>query len=338
MSILYDTIIKVFYKKSIIGGEFMNLLAYFATLVKSVIYGSTVFFTGKLTETVNILDILALRFLLSFTVIWLLKVTRIFKIRVGLKDFLVKNERSDYIKPLILTAIFEPVLYMFFETLGISMTNGITSGVILSLAPISSCICQSVFLKEKTSTAVKVFLGIGIVGVLYIAVNTNSSEGQNSLPGILFLVLSVVCGSLFAVFSRKSSKAFSPLEITYIYCLLGAVAFNTVNVVRHIINGSLLTYFVPYFDVQNMIGFVFLGVISAIFATVINSFALSKLKPSTMSAFGGISTFVTVIIGVAFNNEKLYFYHTIGFILIIIRMIGVSAIEIYNDRKKSLDN
>jgi len=316
----------------------MNLLAYFAAIVKSVIYGSTVFFTGKLTETVNVLDILALRFLLSFTVIWLLKVTHIFKIRVGVKDLFVKNERSDYIKPLILTAVFEPVLYMLFETIGISMTTGITAGVILSLAPISSCICQSLFLKEKTSSAVKIFLGIGIVGVLYIAINTNSSEGQSSLAGILFLVLSVVCGSLFAVFSRKSSKAFSPLEITYIYCLLGAVAFNAVNVIRHIINGSLLTYFAPYFDVQNMTGFVFLGVISAIFATVINSFALSKLKPSTMSAFGGVSTFVTVIIGVIFNNEQMYFYHIIGFILIAVRMIGVSAIEIYNDNKKTLDN
>lgn len=316
----------------------MNLLAYFAAILKSVIYGSTVFFTGKLTETVNVLDILALRFLLSFTVIWLLKVTHIFKIRVGVKDLFVKNERSDYIKPLILTAVFEPVLYMLFETLGISMTTGITAGVILSLAPISSCICQSFFLKEKTSLSVKIFLSIGIVGVLYIAVNTRGGEGQSSLPGILFLVLSVVCGSLFAVFSRKSSKAFSPLEITYIYCLLGTVAFNTVNVIRHIINGSLLTYFTPYFDVQNMIGFVFLGVISAIFATVINSFALSKLKPSTMSAFGGVSTFVTVIIGVIFNNEQMYFYHIIGFILIAVRMIGVSAIEIYNDSKKTLDN
>lgn len=312
----------------------MNLLAYFAAILKSVIYGSTVFFTGRLTETVDVLDILALRFLLSFVVIWLFKVTHIFKIRVRVKDLFVKNERSEYIKPLILTAVFEPVLYMFFETLGISMTTGITTGVVLSLAPISSCIFQSLILKEKASFPVKVFLGIGIVGVLYIALNTSSTDGQNSVLGIIFLVLSIVCGSLFAVFSRKASKAFSPLEITYVYCLLGMVAFNFVNVIRHIINGSIINYFVPYFNLQNMIGFVFLGVVSAIFATVINSFALSKMKPSTMSAFGGVSTFVTIIIGVIFNDEKLYLFHLIGFILIVIRMIGVSAIEIYNDSKK----
>ena len=316
----------------------MNLLAYVAALFKYVIYGSTVFFTAKLTETTDVLDVLALRFLMSFAVLWFLKVIGVFKINVGIKDFFVKNKRSDYIRPLILTAIFEPVLYMFFETLGISMTTGITTGVILSLAPISSCIFQSLILKEKTSFLVKIFLGIGIVGVLYIAINTSSTDGQNSLMGILFLVLSVVCGSLFAVFSRKSSRAFSALEITYVYCLLGMVAFNFVNVVRHMINGDITNYFVPYLNVQNLIGFVFLGIISAIFATCMNTFALSKIKPSTMSAFGGISTFVTVIIGVIFNNEQMYFYHVIGFILIAIRMVGVSAIEIYNDRKKALDN
>lgn len=316
----------------------MSFAALFAALLKYVIYGSTVFFTAKLTESTDVLDILALRFLMSFSVLWLLKVFKVFKINVGVRDFFVKNERSDYIKPLILTAIFEPVLYMLFETLGISMTTGITTGVILSLAPISSCIFQSLILKEKTSNLVKLFLGIGIVGVLYIAVNTGNSDGENSVAGILFLVLAVVCGSLFAVFSRKSSEAFSAFEITYVYCLLGMVAFNAVNVIRHIVNGSIMNYFVPYFDLQNIIGFVFLSVVSAIFATCLNGFALSKIKPSTMSAFGGISTFVTVIIGVVFNDEKMYLYHIIGFVLIAIRMIGVSALEIYYERKKSLDN
>lgn len=315
----------------------MNLLAYFSAFFKNVIYGSTVFFTGKLTETVDVLDVLALRFILSFAVLWVFKVIGIFKIRVGVKDFFIKNERSDYIKPLILTAVFEPVLYMLFETLGISMSTGITTSVIISLSPISSCIFQSLILKEKVSDLEKIFLGIGILGVLYIAVNTSSTDGQNSLSGILFLVLSVVCGSLFAVFSRKSSEAFSPIEITYVYCLLGMVAFNAVNVVRHLAMGNILTYFEPYFDLENMTGFLFLGVVSAVFATCLNNFALSKIKPSGMSAFGGISMLTTIAIGVIFNNEKLYLYHIIGLLLILVRMIGVSVIGICKDCGKSLD-
>ena len=46
----------------------MNFLAYLFALLKSVIYGTTYLFTGNLTETVDVLDVLALRFLLSMLV------------------------------------------------------------------------------------------------------------------------------------------------------------------------------------------------------------------------------------------------------------------------------
>lgn len=53
-----------------------------------------------------------------------------------------------------------------------------------------------------------------------------------------------------------------------------------------------------------------------------------------MAAFGGISTPVTVAVGVIFANERLYLYHVIGLSLIVIRMVGVSAIVIRREKKE----
>lgn len=318
-------------------GIIMNFIAYLFAILKSVIYGSTIFFTGSLTESVDVLDILALRFLMSFVVIWLLKLTRIVRIDINIRDIFKKNERTPYIKNLLLAAMFEPVLYMMFETLGISMTTGITTAVILSLTPITSCIIEWVVLKEKSTWLQKLFLASGIFGVIYISANTSTSDGENSIMGIVFLVCALVTGSLFGVFSRKSSSHFAPMEITYVSCLLGTVAFNTVNVIRHIAAGDILHYFDPYFDLNNIIGFIFLAVISTIVATGMNNYALSKIQLSTMSAFGGISTLVTVSVDVIFNGAKLYYFHIIGFAFIIARMIGVSAISIGRDRKARLE-
>lgn len=311
----------------------MVALAYLFTVLKNVIYGTSVFFTGSLTENVDVLDVLAIRFLISFLVLYLLKVTKVAKINVGVKDVFGKTDRSKYIKPLLLTAIFEPVLYMLFETLGISMTTGVTAGVILSLMPISSCICESIILKEKTTFMQKIFLGIGIVGVIYIAVNTNTSDGQNTVSGIIFVVLAVLSGSLFMVFSRKSSSNFGSMEVTYFSATLGMIAFNAINIVRHLINGDIVNYFKPLLSVENIIGFVFLGIISTVVATGMNNFALSKIQTSTSAAFGGVSTIVTIAIGVIFANESLYYFHYIGIALILIRMIGVSYIAIKKDKK-----
>ncbi|MBQ8868198.1 MAG: DMT family transporter [Oscillospiraceae bacterium] len=316
----------------------MVFLAYLFTVLKNMVYGCSVFFTSHLSENVDVLDILALRFLMSFVVMWFLKVTKIVKIGVGIKDLFKKNERTPYLSSLLLAAIFEPVLYMFFETMGISMCTGITTAVILALGPISACICEMLILKERATPVQMALLAVGMAGVIYIAFNTHSSGGKDTPLGIIFIVLAVLCGSLFMAFSRKSSKHFNAMEITYASVVLGTVAFNLVNVVRHIANGNILNYFEPFFSVQNMIGFVFLAVLSTIVATGMNNFAVSKLQLSTMAAFGGVSTLTTIFVGAVFEGEKILPFHIIGFTLIFIRMFGVSAINIINDRKKLIEN
>ncbi len=312
----------------------MTFLAYLFTVLKNMVYGCSVFFTSHLSTNVDVLDILALRFLMSFVVMWFLKVAKIVKIEVGIKDLFKKNERTPYLSSLLLAAIFEPVLYMFFETMGISMCTGITTAVILALGPISACICEMLILKERATPAQMVLLAVGMIGVMYIAFNTHASEGKDTPLGIIFIVLAVLCGSLFLAFSRKSSKHFNAMEITYTSVILGTVAFNLVNVVRHIINGNILNYFEPFLSVENMIGFVFLAVLSTIVATGMNNFAVSKLQLSTMAAFSGVSTLTTIFVGAVFEGEKILPFHIIGFTLIFIRMFGVSAINIINDKKK----
>lgn len=307
-------------------------MAYILAFLKYVIYGTSVFFTSELESSTSVLDVLALRFLMSFVFLWLLKITGIIKIKIGVKDFFVKNDRTPFIKSLFLAAMFEPVLYMFFETMGISMTTNITTAVILSLMPIVSCIVEAVILKEKNSLLQKFFLGLGIVGVIYIAVKTDTGSGENSIIGIVFLLLTIISGALFLAFSRKSSSAFAPMEITYISAILGAVIFNAVNIVNHIIRGDILHYFDPYFNVDNLIGFVVLGIVSTVIATGMNNYCMSKMQVSTMAAFSGVSTVVTIIVGVIFGNEQLYYYHYIGLSLILIRMIGVSVISIKKER------
>ena len=313
----------------------MTAIAYLFAVFKNVIYGTTVFFTGELTSEVDVLDVLALRFLMSFVVFWLLKVTRVIKIGIGVKDFFFKNPRSGAMKSILLTALFEPVLYMLFETLGISMTTSITAGVILSLSAITSCIFEGLVLKESSTLLQKIFLAIGIFGVIYIAINTDTKTGENSVLGILFLFLTVLAGSLFSVFSRKSSGDFAPMEITYVSCMLGALAFNATNVVRHIVAGDILHYFDPYFDIDHLLGFAFLAILSTIVATWMNNFALARMQTSTMAAFGGISTLVTVAVGAFLGGERIEGFHLLGLACIVLRMVGVSYIVIKRDRRRS---
>lgn len=316
------------------GTMVLDFIIYSFAVLKNVIYGISIFFTGNLTENVDVLDVLALRFLMSFVVLLLLKVTGLVKMNISLKDFSKKSNRHSLMISLFLTGLFEPVLYMAFETLGISMTTTITASVILSLAPIFVVICEFIFLKERIDWKKGFFLVIGMVGAIIIAVYTKpDANGKDSLSGIIFILLAVITGALFVTFSRKTSAGFNAMEITYFSCFMGAVAFNGVNVVKHIINGNLSIYFMPFMSLDNMIGFIFLAIISTIIATGMNNFALARMQVSTMSAFTGLSTLVSIIFGVMFKNEPLYWYHNIGISLILIRVVGMIWLTAGNNKK-----
>ena len=71
-------------------------------------------------------------------------------------------------------------------------------------------------------------------------------------------------------------------------------------------------------------------------AASMNNFALGRLQVTTVTAFGGISTFVTIAIGCLVGKERLYGFHLVGLALILIRMIGVSWISIRSEQKKSV--
>lgn len=317
----------------------MDLIIYGFAVLKNVIYGSSIFFTSRLTDNVDVLDVLALRFFMSFAVLLLLKVTHIVKMNISLKDFSKKSARRSVMLSLVLTGLFEPVLYMTFETLGISMTTNITASVILSLLPIFSVIFEFIFLKERIDWKKGLFLVIGMIGAILIAACAKPNEnGKDTALGILFVLLAVISGALFITFSRKSSEHFGAMEITYFSSLMGAVFFNGVNIVRHIANGTLTRYFAPFMNWDNLVGFVFLAIISTVVATGMNNFALARMQVSTMSAFSGLSTLVSIVIGVLLNAEPLYWYHNVGISLILIRVIGIILLTAGNNKKLGAQN
>ena len=295
-------------------------LAYIMLILKCILYGISILFTGRLLQTVSTFDILSFRFLMSALFFIALRALGIIKI----------NFKGKNLKPLFCAALFEPVLYFIFETLGIKNTTAITAGIILALSPVVTVAAETIILKEKTSAMQKLFLFIGIIGAVFMVL-CSKEEGTNSIWGIIFMIIAMLSGGLFLTYSRKSSSFFSAVELTYFMAVAGAVTFNAINLVLHIAEGSLGSYFLPLANPYNLFGLLFLSIICSIAATSMGNFALSQIQASTVSAVGRLTTIVTVIAGVTFNNEKFTLYHFIGIIFILISAFGTSFFK--NDEK-----
>lgn len=290
--------------------------AYILTILKTIIYGTSILFTGNLLRSTSVMDVLSLRFLLSAIVFLLLAATKVVHV----------NFRGKTIKYLLATAIFEPLLYFIFETAGLQYTTTSLAGIICAMTPAMVVLFETLILKERTSLLQKLLLLLSIGGVILVSVFTNRNAGdeRSSLAGIILLLAAYASGALFCVFSRKSSQNFSSMEITFFTTMLGAVSFNSINVVRHLSAGTITTYFAPLLRVENLVGFLFLSILSSIVATMMNNFALSRVQASSVCALGGIGTITSVVIGIVVNKEILFWYHIVGAIMILVGAIGVN--------------
>lgn len=292
-------------------------LAYTCCIIRSIIYGSSILFTSNLLDTLPVMHMLALRFLISAVAFILLQLIGVIKI-----DF-----KNKPIKLLFMTALFEPVAYFIFESIGIAGTTTSVAGILAAATSIMVLIFESIFLKEKTTIVQKLLLMLSVCGVITVTVFSSGGGGENSILGIVFLLLANMSGALFIICSRKSSTTkFSAIEVTYFSAVVGAVVFNAINLVIMTKNGTVSTFFTPLFDIKNIIAFVFLSILSTILATLMNNFAISKIQASSVSALGALSTVVTIVVGVIFKGDKIGWYHIVGTALILCGSIGINYI------------
>ena len=89
----------------------MSVIVFLCAILKNARYGLSVFFVGSLTDNVDVLDVLALRYIISFAALSVLRAFGVIKIRVRLKDFF---DKKSGVSDLLLAGLFEPCLYMFF--------------------------------------------------------------------------------------------------------------------------------------------------------------------------------------------------------------------------------
>ena len=155
------------------------------------------------------------------------------------------NYKNKPIKELILLCLAEPVVYFIFETYGIRETSSSIAGLMLSIIPIAVTVLGVYFLKEIPSIKRIIFIVVSVSGVALIGVMSASSNGGTTIRGILLLLGAVTCAGLFTIISRKASKHFTPIEITYFMMGLGALFFNIMWVSNLIIRGEITTYFEP---------------------------------------------------------------------------------------------
>lgn len=293
-----------------------NAMIYALLVLRSVIYGSTYLFTGRLLQSMDVLDLLSLRFLLSSLLFVFLVAIGVLKVDLRGKD----------LRLLAVASLFEPVLSFVFETLGVAGTNSMTAGLLSAFSPAVVIVLETIFLRERTTHLQKIMVLVSITGVLLISVVGSTGSGTNTLGGVLAMMLCLLTSGLFLICSRHSSQSFTAVEITFFTTLMGGGIFNTVNVGRHLVKGDIAGYFTPLKEPSVLLSLLFLGGMASLVGAMINNFGLARLQASRVVALNGVSPMTSVVLGVLINHEAFRWYHAVGGVLVLIGATGINLL------------
>ncbi len=271
-----------------------------------VLFGASFIFTKQATDVASELALLGWRFLVAFVIMSLCVLLRIIKVDI----------KGKKLRPLLIVALFSPVLYFIGETAGISNTTASESGVFLACIPVASLIASTVFLHKKPSRLQITGILITLIGVsiTVLAVGVSSSL---SVIGYTFLLAAVISYALYAVFVDKAA-GYSAVEITYIMVAAGAVVFVILAIGEALIGGGVAKLVsLPLKETNFLIAILYQGIGCSILAFFLSNAAIARIGVNRTASFIGVSTVVSIITGTAVLNETFTVWQVAGAVVII---------------------
>ena len=299
-----------------------------AAIIVAVIFGLSFLFTKDVLAYLAPFQLMGLRFTLAVSVMGLLIALRAVKLNIKAADL------PDLLK----IAVFQPALYFVFETYGVKFTTVSESSIIIALAPVLITVLSIFMLGEKINGKQFVCIGAAVVGVTVMVLGGNAEENADNakhLLGLLLLIGAVVTTALYNVLSRRAAAKHSPLDITFIMMLVGAVIFNLLGIVQSYLTGAWQNYVKVLHNSSALMGLLFLGILSSVAAFFLLNYALSKLPAPRVAVFLNLIPVVAVAAGMLVYGEHLSLRQLSGGMLILLGVWGTNALTAKADEAKN---
>lgn len=288
--------------------------ALLAALIGNSIFGFSFLFS-KIALDITIPSVmLAVRFTTAFVVLNLIVLAGKMIRRKDGKNLIEFSLKGKPLRYVLLLAIFQPVIYFFAESKGISLTSSAFAGTIIAVVPLVGVLLDVLIMHVKVSGKQIICAIASIIGV---AVTTLGAEGmKSSAMGVLFLLIAVTSGAFFYVFSKKAGEYYNPLERTYVMFGVGSISYVILALVQSVGEFEVLVLpAVTSFAFWRSI--LYLSVVSSIGAFMLLNFCSSYISVSEASIFANFTTVISIIAGVVIMHEAFTVTQIIGAVIII---------------------
>lgn len=306
--------------------------AVIAVITGNVIFGFSFLFSKVVLQMTVPAVLLATRFTVAFAV---LNLIALIGRRITKKDgtaLVSFSLRGKPLKHVLLLALFQPIVYFMAESYGIEYTSSAFAGTIIAVIPIMGIVFDVIIMHARVSPRQVVCAVCSVAGV---AVTTVGARGmKSSAAGVVFLMVAVVAGALFYVFSKKAGEHFNALERTYVMFAAGSVTYIIAALVQ--CAGSYDVYIgVPAGDISFWICILYLAVVSSVAAFIALNYGSYHISVTKASLFANLTTVISIAAGVVILGESFTLQQAAGAAVIIVS-VYIANVEGSKKEEKKL--
>lgn len=285
-------------------------LAIIAVFIATLIYGVT-FTIAKdvMPAYIKPFGFILLRVLGATLVFWML----------GIFVKADAIEVKDY-KKIALAAVFGVALNMLTFFKGLSYTTPISASVIMVTAPILVLIFSSIIIKERLLPKKIIGILIGLIGAVILILYGNSSaeSGKNIMLGNFLVFINAASYAMYLVIVKELATKYNPIVFVkwlYLFGLILVLPFGFTELVEAKWSAMSTSIYLKA-------GFVVLFTTCVTY--LFNLFALSKLKPTTVSVFIYLQPVIATLYALLVGSDSLNSVKIIATALIFLGVYLVS--------------
>lgn len=229
------------------------------------------------------------------------------------------NRKDSFI--IFLQALCGVFLFNLFLLYGLTFTSALEAGMITSTLPAVMVCLSFLFFKEKITKRTGLALLFVIVGTLAINLPTsNPSIAQNSARwlGNLFILLAVIGEALFLILGKVVEKRVSPLTISTLVSLFGAVLFFPFAIFQ------AKDFSFQSVSMTDWLLICYLSIVVTILGFIFMYAGLKKVSANNASVLTGILPISSCILSSMILDEHITYVHVIGISLILLAIYFIS--------------
>ena len=209
-------------------------------------------------------------------------------------------EKSDY-KNIMIAAFFGVGFNMLTFFKGLSYTTPISASVMMVTSPILVLIFASILLKEKLILRKIAGVVIGLIGaVVLIAYGSSPNvDAKNMMLGNFLVFVNAASYGMYLVKAKKLIEKYNPIVFVkwlYLFGLLFVIPFGFSELTE-------VKWHLMPMSIYLKVGFVVL--FTTCITYLFNLFALSKLKPTTVSVFIYLQPVIASIYALIVGSDSL---------------------------------